>query len=341
MKRCSLILIIIGIIFFSILPVVVILNIDFIIFLIKWEKTDTITLLTSSILPFILAALTALFGLLIKYFVEKRDEREREINSINNTINAYNLLMIKSIKRYNTLMKLYYNIIKHNNRFEKVPILNQIVERWKNNTIKTIEFSSSDEFIGFASNQIKNLVENINENTSILGYFENMGIIPENIEKFNTNDSLFIFKLRDSLLLSDEEKNLLTIYCDNFGVSNIYDKAIKEYNLCIDEYVMIKQNEYININKLTAQIGDVILKYYHLLELVILESFILYNFLTILINKFKQYYNDKNIKYKVIDEIIKPYIVNDLFNELIKYIDIQKIYESLKIKIKDDDKKMM
>jgi len=147
MKRRYFILIIIGIIFFSILPVVFILNINFIIYLIKWEKTDTITLLTSSILPFILAALTALFG--------------------NNTINAYNLLMIKSIKRNNSLMKLFEILMQYIDRFANEEDLKEIVELWRKNTRMSIQFSNSEEFRKFSFNKIIEFINNIKETPSI------------------------------------------------------------------------------------------------------------------------------------------------------------------------------
>lgn len=317
-----------------------IINVDRIASLITWERSETITLITSSILPFIFSVIFALSGFAIKSFIEDRDKKERYVNNINNTIRTYNLVMIKSIRRFNSLMRLYDKLLKDNNRFEKNSQLKQIVEVWKKNTRETIQFSNNVDFIKLINNHIFNLVMKEHEDRSIFTYFGNMGIIPEEIEKYNNDDSIFLFKIRDFLLLSDEEINILTIYCENFLVNKLFERTINEYNFNINKYNSINQCAQTKGDILIDSITGVIFSYYYLLEFVILELFMLHNFISILVNKFEQYHNDKKNEYKVIDEMVKPHL---LFDDriIMEYINKEKVYEHYKINIKNKDKKMM
>jgi len=304
----------------------------------KWEKSDAISLLISAIIP---AILTAAFALIGYFYIENRDKREREINSINDTINSYNLLMIKSIKRNNSLMKLFEILMQHNNRFANEPYLNQIVESWENKSKETILFSNSKKFIKFESDRINELIININEASPILSYIEKMEKLPEDIDKFSNNDSIFIFKLRSILLLSNKDKSILTTYCDNFGTNYLLDKAIKEYNLSISEYILKKQYGQLNNDILIKTIENIIFRHFYLLDTIIFDSFLLFNFKTILIKEFEQYHKNKLKKYKILDEMIKPFVTNEMILKTKEYIDMQKIYEYFKIDIKDDERKMV
>jgi len=305
----------------------------------EWDKSDTISLLTSAIIP---ALLTAVFALIGFFYIENRDRKEREINGINNNINAYNLLIIKSMKRFNYLLLLYFNLIQHKKRFEKVPNLDNISKKWENNSRKMNEFSNNNEFGQFVNIQIIEFLKNINENISILIYMGNMRIIPQNnVEIFDNYDSIFIFKLRDLLKINDSDKHLLSDYSDKYGTGKECERIIEEYNKFINDYLMIIPNQNKNDIELINKISGVIFGYYHLLEIIIIESLFLYDFMKILVDKFRQYHKEKQKKYKVLDDIIEPFIINEQIYELKKYIDIQNVYKEYKINIKDDDKKMM
>jgi len=340
MKRILLIYLIpilFSIIFCLILIAYLIFNVNSVMCFIKWEKADTISLLTSSIIP---ALLTAIFALIGFFYIESRDIKERKINGINNNINAYNLIMIKSVKRCNYLMLLFINLIQHKNRFEKVPYFNNISKKWETNSRKMNEYSSSDEFRQFVNTQIIEFIKNINKNDSILIYMRNMKIIPQNnVEIFINDDSIFIFKLRDLLKLNDSDNRLLSEYSDKYGTGKECNRIIDEYNEFINDYKMILPNKY-DI-ELFDRICGVIFGYYHLLEIIITEVLFLCDFMKIIVGYFRQYHIDKQKKYKILDDVIKPFIVNERINELKEYIDIQNVYELFKINIKDTDKKMI
>jgi len=68
-----------------------------------------------------------------------------------------------------------------------------------------------------------------------------------------------------------------------------------------------------------------------LLDSIILDIFLLFNFMSILIYSFKQYHSDKMKKYKILDDIIKPYISNELIDRIKEYNNEQKVFEKYNI----------
>jgi hypothetical protein len=288
-----------------------VLKINIITSLIKWEKSDTITLLASSILPFILSIAFASFGFAIKSFIDIRDKTVAEVNSLNETIKAYNLVVIRTIKRYNILMNIFLNLLKVKEKFETRLQFKSLVEYWEEKTSEIIELSNYDEFRLHIRNKISEFLTNKIEETSIFHYLENMTIIPVDMETFNNNDSIFLFMMREKLNLNEEEINIFTLFCDLFGTGIIFNKALNEYNYNIEKYIIAHKTGGCNFEIEYSNITNILYGYFHLLELIIIETFITYNFLNIIVSKFKVYHNVKLKEYRVIDDIIKPYELLD------------------------------
>lgn len=313
------------------ITILLILNTNTIMSLIKWDKSDTITLLASSILPFILSIAFASFGFAIKSFIDIRDKTIAEINGLNETIKAYNLVVIRTIKRYNILMTNFINLLKVKEKFVTISPFKSIVEYWEEKTSEIIELSNYDEFRLHIRNKTSEFLNNKIEDVSIFHYLENMTIIPVDMETFNNNDSIFLFMMREKLNLNEEEIDIFTLFCDLFGTGIIFNKALNEYNYNIEKYIdahktggYIFEIEYSNIT-------NILYGYFHLLELIIIETFITYIFLNIIVNKFKVYHNVKLNEYRVVNDIIKPHELLDkqekMMKKLMKYINKQKIYE--------------
>jgi len=114
--------------------------------LIKWEKPDTITLLTSSFLPFTFSSVLVLFGFAAKSFINIRDKLKAQTEQLNQIIDDYNLVIIRTIKRYNILMNNYFYMARIKERLEKIPQIKNIIEYWEIKTIEMIELSANPEF---------------------------------------------------------------------------------------------------------------------------------------------------------------------------------------------------
>jgi hypothetical protein len=325
------------------IPIFLLLNVNSVMYLINWGKSDTIALLTSAILPFLFTVICAIFGYMVKLIIDIRDKTVIEVNNINEIIKTYNLFILRLLKRNGVLTKNVENLLPMKERFKTFPQLKCIVQEWERKSCEIISPSYNDEFRSFIRDHVSRFLQEPIEDASIFLYLGNMAIIQEEMEIFNNNDSIFLFKMRKLLNLDEEEKGIFTFFCDTLGVGNVFYTALERYNLIIKKYNNISSQDKNNYAIHYDCITGIIEEYFNLLETVTYETFIIYEFLKKIINKFKIYYKNSLEEYKIIDNLIEPYEIShkqEIFIEkIMKYINKQKLYESYGININDKKRK--
>jgi hypothetical protein len=301
------------------------------------NRDEALNLLNMVIFPFLSSIITTLlFGYLIKYFINLESENKIKIEKINKNINYCNTLVIKSINRYNSLMRILIYLLPIKERLKDIIELKSIVTEWELNTAQKVEYSNTKRFHNTVKEQILKFCNNIN--LPILIFLKNIGIEYNNMEKFINDDKMFLLNIRKILILDEEDKHIFTCYSELFGKCDLYEMALQEYNLAINEFKVIIDDNQITINKVVDCLEGIIYKYFHLLELIILDLFILFDFLTRLINKFTDYYQLNLKKYSNLDAFIDPEMIRGR-KEFLQYSNKTVIYNHYGFSIKDNFKR--
>jgi len=323
------------------IPVLFIINIDFIskysLILFKIEN-DRILELFLAILSISFSLALVIINFWNDYRKEQKVQTNLEIEKVNNIINFYNCIMLKITTNYNVLINEMDLVIKNLSFLKTNQIFMEIIALWEKNTKIYINYSNDTGFrekIREITKIFTIIYKNNNDFNHYIRFINNWEPIFSKYNTLSIDDREFLFSLRNFISFTKEENNIIVTYSDLINNGNYYVRtcsefkmAIKNINECFEKEIRTKS---INDDKLNELLYHILLKIFHFCEILVLDIFFMERFIDIMRNKVNEYKEKMCKIYKrSLNEIIKPLYTpkNDI---IYNYIDEKLIYDYYKI----------
>jgi hypothetical protein len=333
MKRCTILSIFtILILLIGSIPFILLLRQDLVKIYFKIDNDKFIDLILV-IIPFTFSSVIVVLNFMLEYIKTQKSNLKSTIDETNLIINEYNKIMSKAEINYNNIMNIAFTMTLNLERLKIKPIFNTIIVQWENNIKKIFDITNDENFRSFIRYNINELIKIYRTDNSYDIELEYLSSSTTNFHKYeiiNLDERVFVFKLRNIIDFTKEEKNIIHSYLDTHSNGDIYNLACKEYIDVIAEYRNCFENEVRNRNnsdmKLFTLLYHLNIYTFYFCGVVIIEAYLIDNFMNIIVEKFKKYYEDQNKKYKKLNESINFDIINEP-EFLKKYIDKETFYK--------------
>ena len=256
------------------------------------------------IMPFILAGLQICITKIKEYKKEIKEKYESEKEIINEYIEKYDRVITKAIANYNTIMNDFHLIYTNINGLKDNPFLFAIIDLWERETKNTIGLSNNKIFRNVVREQINYLIEIYTRNSDFDHSFEylcGLSTVFEEQDNYSISEKVFVHFLRNYLLFSRKEKNIIGVYIDLFNNGKKRSKVGADLKITINNFKEYYRNETkprsVNVKILNRVFCDLLFQLFSYCEILLHEIYFLHNFQDLLEKYFKEYYNKKNIEF--------------------------------------------
>ncbi|MCG6153112.1 hypothetical protein [Leptospira bandrabouensis] len=264
------------------------------------EKTTYFSLLN--------ATLPLGFSIIIFLLESNRDKKKdleniriRKIEEINKTINSYNTIILKSIKRINSLASEFVRFEEILKRFNNETHFKDLINYWRQSLLSNPDANNIPEVRELMEEKISIIAKNYLTNDFFKTELEYLSALyPIDLDKpsFDLADSLFVFQIREKIAIDKKLFKLFSITIDILGDGNLNRIIGKTYNNTIESYKSSYKSKTrakeIDEQELTSLLCSLFIDQFNLIEKTVLELTVLLEFIDIFSKNFIQIYS----KYK-------------------------------------------
>ena len=303
------------------------------------------------IIPFILTGLQIFITQIKDYKKEQnaikekeRINKENEKREIDGYIYKFDKIITKAIANYNVLMNDFYLINTDMNNLKSNPFLFVIIDLWERNTKNTISLSNNEQFRAIIREQVNVIIEVYKKNSDfdyIFEYLCSLSSIFEEQDDYSISEKVFVHFLRNYLLFSKKEKQIIGTYIDLFNNGKKRSKVGVDLKIALENFKECYRNETkprsVNGKILTRIFCNLLYKLFGYCEVLLLEIYFLQKFQDLLEKYFSEYYNIKKVEFdnKLLVKNSIEIVAKNPFID--KFIDEKVIYKHYGI-IDDEEK---
>ncbi len=273
---------------------------------------------TAAKIDLIKASLPLIFSLIILFITQiisnQKDEREKKRTKkakANRHVESFNLIMIKSLKRYNSLSNelLYIESLKEDLSF--IPEFKSFIDMWKSEIKDNMDYFHNKKFLNHINTKVHEIVllyKKSNNYDEIFQYLSKVYLSLEEKEKLDNVDCIYIHNLRNLVSLSKQDNNLFSTYYLLYGDGSGNLRTINEFNNRVDRYNSVFnlkiRNKDITEAELHELLYGIFYKLFYLNEILCNEIFLLKDFLDALVLNFKKYYKEQKQIFSILNEYV-------------------------------------
>lgn len=294
----------------SVLPIFLFVDYHIVTTILKINKADAFKLITA-LFPLIFSFIIIIFNSIMASYKEMKENLINDIKTINDRTRRYNMIMIKAINRFNTLMNEYMPLIGIVDLLKRIDEFNSAIMSWESKSKEKVDVSNDGEFRSTLRMKLDEFIKNYDRKNTL--HFANMELIRnydysfEDKVKIDNEDNLFIYTMRNYITISKADRALFSTY-DGILEGNydkrIIDKTGRSFGEFREYFDANIRNDQIEVEQFKSKLYGIFLDLFAVIEYYSKEILLLELFQESLFNNYSKYYNKEAFKYHSLDLFI-------------------------------------
>jgi hypothetical protein len=317
------------------IPVLLFFNYSCFMKIASLSKDDAFRFITS-IFPLIFSIVILLMNSIIGISKDIKLKKEMDLSLVNKNTEKYNIIMIKLINRYNSLMNDYIYFDKTISLLTRVKEFEIIFSNWKNEMPKHMDYSNDSNLRDHIRTQIWTLIDNYKKDELYLANLEvlkNMTFEYEEKSTLDNTDEVFVYNMRNYICISTMDKQIFGTYSG--FLDGKYDKRlINAFNVNLTDYKLYFENSVqtksVDPTRFHSAIYGVILGILSVMEYLIKDMQLISIYQEKLFENYKNYHFGKIKLLGALDEFVHIITVKEN-DKIDKYMSRELLFEYYQI----------